>query len=63
MSGTYNVLCAILKELQAIRSILEPSKKKRIFETDIDKKTISKCVYDGITSAVQKSIRDTDEED
>lgn len=63
VSGTYNVLCAILKELQAIHNILEPSKKKRIFETNIDGKSISKCVSDGITSAVQKSIRDTDVED
>ena len=63
MSGTYNVLCAILKELQAIHNVLEPSKKKRIFETNIDGKSISKCVSNGITSAVQKSIRDTDVED
>lgn len=58
MRSTYNVLCAILKELQAIHNILEPSKKKRIFETNIDGKSILKCVSDGIASAVQNSIDD-----
>lgn len=57
------ILIEILKELQAIHNILEPSKKKRIFETNIDGKNISKCVSDGITSAVQKAIYDTGEED
>jgi len=57
------ILIEILKELQAIHNILEPSKKKRIFETNIDGKNISKCVSDGITSAVQKAIHDTGEED
>lgn len=52
------ILIEILKELQAIHNILEPSKKKRIFETNIDGKNISKCVSDGITSAVQNSIDD-----
>jgi hypothetical protein len=52
------ILVEILKELQAIHNILEPSKKKRIFETNIDGKSISKCVSDGITSAVQNSIDD-----
>lgn len=63
MNDTYNVFYSILEELQAIHNIMEPSKKKRIFETNIDGKSISKCVSDGITSAVQKSIRDTDVED
>lgn len=57
------ILIEILKELQAIHNILEPSKKKRIFETNIDGKNISKCVSDGITFAVQKAIHDTGEED
>ena len=52
------IIIEILKELQAIHNILEPSKKKRIFETNIDGKSISKCVSDGITSAVQKLIDD-----
>lgn len=52
------ILIEILKELQAIHNILEPSKKKRIFETNIDGKSILKCVSDGITSAVQNSIDD-----
>jgi hypothetical protein len=52
------ILVEILKELQAIHNIPEPSKKKRIFEINIDGKSISKCVSDGITSAVQKSIDD-----
>lgn len=52
------ILIEILKELQAIHNILESSKKKRIFETNIDGKSISKCVSDGITSAVQNSIDD-----
>ena len=52
------ILVEILKELQAINNIPEPSKKKRIFEINIDGKSISKCVSDGITSAVQKSIDD-----
>ena len=52
------ILVEILKELQAIHNIPEPSKKKRIFESNIDGKSISKCVSDGITSAVQKSIDD-----
>lgn len=52
------ILVEILKELQAIHNILEPSKKKRIFENNIDGKSISKCVSDGITSAVQNSIDD-----
>lgn len=57
------IIIEILKELQAIHNILESSKKKHIFEINIDGKSISKCVSDGITSAVQKSIRDTDVED
>lgn len=52
------ILIEILKELQAIHNILEPSKKKHIFETNIDGKSISKCVSDGIISAVQNSIDD-----
>lgn len=52
------ILVEILKELQAIHNIPEPSKKKRIFEINIDGKSISKCVSDGITSAVQNSIDD-----
>lgn len=52
------ILVEILKELQANHNIPEPSKKKRIFEINIDGKSISKCVSDGITSAVQKSIDD-----
>lgn len=58
MSGTYNVLCTILKELQAIHNILEPSKKKRIFESDIAGKSISKSVSDGVTSAIKNSVDD-----
>ena len=46
-----------------MRTILNASEANQTFKAKIDGKTVSECVFDGITSAVQKSIRDTDVED
>lgn len=43
MSSTYNVLCAILKELQSIHNILEQPKKR---VSKKDKKSIEKRIID-----------------
>lgn len=42
MSGTYNILCAILEELQAIHNILEQPQKR---VSKKDKKSIEKTHY------------------
>lgn len=49
--------------LYVMRTILNASEANQTFKAKIDGKTVSECVFDGITSAVQKSIRDTDVED
>jgi hypothetical protein len=43
MSGTYNILCAILEELQAIHNILEQPQKR---VSKKDKKSIEKRIID-----------------
>lgn len=43
MSDTYNVLCAILKELQSIRNILEQPQKR---VSKKDKKSFEKRIID-----------------
>ena len=43
MSSTYNVLCAILEELQAIHNIMEQPKKR---VSKKDKKSIEKRIID-----------------
>lgn len=62
MSGTYNVLCAILKELQAIHNILEPSKRNVFLKLILMGKAFQNVFLMELL-AVQKSIRDTDVED
>ena len=49
--------------LYIAETIQSTSKKNQVFKAIIDGKSIAECVSDGITSAVQKSIRDTDVED
>mgnify|MGYP000034333582 CR=1 FL=1 len=62
--ATNAFLKQILEELKAIRKEIVPTRKKKVTHTvNIDGKTITECVTDGVSSAIQKSIRDTDEED
>lgn len=61
---TNALLKQILEELKAIRKEIVPTRKKKVTHTvNIDGKTITECVTDGVSSAIQKSIRDTDEAD
>lgn len=61
---TNALLKQILEELKAIRKEIVPTRIKKVTHTvNIDGKTITECVTDGVSSAIQKSIRDTDEAD
>ena len=54
----------ILKKAKAIRKEVAPARTKKVTHTaNISGKTITECVTDGVSSAIQKSIRDTDEAD
>lgn len=64
MEETNALLKQILEELKAIRKEAAPARTKKVTHTaNIDGKTIVECVTDGVNSAIQKSIRDTDEVD
>ena len=56
---TNALLKQILEELKAIRKEIVPTRTKKVTHTA--NKTITECVTDGVSSAIQKSIRDTDE--
>lgn len=59
---TNALLKQILEELKAIRKEIVPTRTKKVTHTaNIFGKTITECVTDGVSSAIQKSIRDTDE--
>ena len=61
---TNALLKQILEELKAIRKEIVPTRTKKVTHTaNIDGKTITECVTDGVSSAIQKSIRDTVEAD
>ena len=61
---TNALLKQILEELKAIRKEIAPTRTKKVTHTaNISGKTITECVTSGVSSAIQKSIRDTDEED
>lgn len=58
------LLKQILEELKAIREEVAPTRTKKVTHTaNISGKTITECVTSGVSSAIQKSIRDTDEAD
>lgn len=41
---------------------MPPARTKKVtYTSNIDGKTIAECVTSGVSSAIQKSIRDTDE--
>lgn len=65
LEETNALLKQILEELKAIREEVAPTRTKKVTHTaiNIDGKTIAECVTDGISSAIQKSIRDIDEAD
>ena len=64
MEETNALLKQILEELKAIRKEVAPTRtKKETHTANIDGKTITECVTDGVSSAIQKSIRDIDEAD
>lgn len=64
MEETNALLKQILEELKAIRKEAAPARTKKVTHTaNIDGKTIIECVTDGVSSVIQKSIRDTDEAD
>lgn len=64
MEETNALLKQILEELKAIRKEVAPTRTKKVTHTaNIDGKTITECVADGVCSAIQKSIRDTGEAD
>lgn len=64
LKETNALLKQILEELKAIRKEIAPTRTKKVTHTvNIDGKTIAECVTDGVSSAIQKSIHDTDEAD
>lgn len=64
MKETNALLKQILEELKAIRKEVAPTTTKKVTHTaNILGKTITECVTSGVSSAIQKSIRDTDEAD
>lgn len=64
LEETNALLKQILEELKAIRKEVAPTRTKKVTHTvNIDGKTIAECVTSGVSSAIQKSIRDTDEAD
>lgn len=64
LEETNALLKQILEELKAIREEVAPTRTKKVTHTaNIDRKTITECVTSGVSSAIQKSIRDIDEAD
>lgn len=64
LEETNALLKQILEELKAIRKEITPTRTKKVTHTvNIDGKTITECVTSGVSSAIQKSIRDTGEAD
>ena len=64
LEETNALLKQILEELKAIRKEVAPTRTKKVTHTaNIDGKTITECVTSGVSSAIQKYIRDTDEAD
>ena len=62
LEETNALLKQILEELKAIRKEAAPARTKKVtYTSNIDGKTIAECVTSGVSSAIQKSIRDTDE--
>ncbi len=64
LEETNALLKQILEELKTIRKEVAPTRTKKVTHTaNILGKTITECVTSGVSSAIQKSIRDTDEAD
>ena len=64
LEETNALLKQILEELKAIRKEVAPARTIKVTHTaNIDGKTIAEYVTSGVSSAIQKSIRDTDEAD
>ena len=64
MEETNALLKQILEELKAIREEIAPTRTKKVTHTaKVNRETITECVTSGVSSAIQKSIRDTDEAD
>ena len=64
LEETNALLKQILEELKSIRKEIVPIRTKKVTHTaNISGKTITECVTSGVSSAIQKSIRDTDEAD
>lgn len=64
LEETNALLKQILEELKAIRKEVAPARTKKVTHTaNIFGKAITECVTDGVSSAIQKSIRDIGEED
>ncbi len=64
LEETNALLKQILEELKAIREEIAPTRTKKVTHTaKVSGKTITECVTSGVSSAIQKSIRDTDEVD
>lgn len=64
MEDTNVLLNRILEELKAIREEITPTRMKKVTHTaKVNGKTITECVTSGVSSAIQRSIRDTDEAD
>lgn len=64
LEETNALLKQILEELKAVREEIAPTRTKKVTHTaKVNGKTITECVTSGVSSAIQKSIRDTDEAD
>ena len=64
LEKTNALLKQILEELKVIRKEVTPTRTKKVTHTaNISGKTITECVTSGVSSTIQKSIRDTDEAD
>lgn len=63
LEETNALLKQILEELKAIRKEIAPTRTKKVTHTANSGKAIAECVTSGVSSAIQKSIRDTDEAD
>ena len=64
LEETNALLKQILEEVKAIRKEVAPARTKKVtYTANIDGNTIAECVTSGVSSTIQKSIRDTGEAD
>lgn len=62
LEETYALLKQILEELKAIRKEIAPTRTKKVtYTANIDGKTISKCITDGIQNALYGKMEEKDE--